>query len=171
MQRFPLRKKGKKEVRMNIGEVLLWGFAATLVLTTIMAVCRPLGLTRVDIPFILGTIFTSNRDKAPVYGFFFHLVIGLLFAFLYALAFKSAKIFTLWFGVAIGFVHGAFVLSIGLQIIGAMHPRMAQPYRGPTPTKQLEPPGFFALNYGKGTPIVTLLAHLIYGGLLGIFLH
>ena len=71
--------------------------------------------------------------------------------------------------MVIGFVHGAFVLSVGLQMLSSFHPRMAHPYQGPTPTKQLEPPGFFALNYGKGTPFITLLAHLIYGSVLGTF--
>ena len=156
---------------MNIGDILLWGFAATLILTTIMAVSKPFGFTRMDLPFILGTAFTSNRNKAAVYGFFTHLIIGWLFAFIYAAAFVSADIYKWWFGLAIGFVHGAFVLSAGLQIIAAFHQRMAQPYQGPTPTRQLEPPGFFALNYGKGTPAVTMLAHLIYGGVLGTFLH
>jgi hypothetical protein len=156
---------------MNTGNILLWGFAATLILTTIMAASKPLGITRMDLPFILGTLFTPNRNKAPVYGFVTHLFIGWLFAFIYAFAFESAKIYTWWFGIVIGFVHGAFVLSAGLQIISAFHPRMAQPYQGPTPTKQLEPPGFFALNYGTGTPLVTMLAHLVYGGVLGIFYH
>jgi hypothetical protein len=156
---------------MNISDILLWGFAATLILTTIMAVSKPLGLTRMDLPFILGTLFTSNRNKAPLYGFLAHLIIGWLFAFIYAIAFKSANLYTWWFGLSTGFVHGAFVLSAGLQIVGALHPRMAQPYQGPTPTRQLEPPGFFALNYGKGTPLVTMLAHLVYGGVLGTFFH
>jgi hypothetical protein len=156
---------------MNISDILVWGFAATLLLTTIMAASKPLGLTRMDLPFILGTLFTSNRNKAPVYGFLVHLIIGWLFAFVYALAFKSINLYTWWFGLAIGFVHGAFVLSAGLEIVGAMHPRMAQAFRGPTPTRQLEPPGFFALNYGKGTPLVTMLAHMVYGGVLGIFFH
>jgi hypothetical protein len=156
---------------MNISDILVWGFAATLILTTIMAASKPFGFTRIDIPFILGTVFTSNRNRATIYGFLTHLIIGWLFAFLYALAFKTANIYTWWFGLAIGFFHGVFVLSAGLQLIGAFHPRMAQSYQGPTPTKQLEPPGFFALNYGKGTPLVTLLAHLVYGSILGIFYH
>jgi hypothetical protein len=40
---------------------------------------------------------------------------------------------------------------------------------GPTPTKQLEPPGFMALNYGRRTPIAVILARLVYGTILGIF--
>jgi hypothetical protein len=156
---------------MNIGNILLWGFAATVVLTTVMAASRPIGLTRMDIPFILGTLFTSNRNKAPLLGFLSHLIMGWLFAFIYAAAFVSTNIYAWWFGLAIGFVHGAFILSAGMQIIGSFHPRMAQAYRGPTPTRQLEPPGFFSLNYGKGTPLVTMLAHMLYGVILGLFLH
>jgi hypothetical protein len=51
----------------------------------------------------------------------------------------------------------------------AMHPRMASEQDGPTPTRQLEPPGFMALNYGRRTPITVILAHLVYGGILGAF--
>ncbi|MFN3404986.1 MAG: hypothetical protein ACK40G_12875 [Cytophagaceae bacterium] len=46
---------------MNLDNLILWGFAATLILTTIMAISRPLGFTRIDLPFILGSMFTSNR--------------------------------------------------------------------------------------------------------------
>ncbi len=33
----------------------------------------------------------------------------------------------------------------------------------------LEPPGFLALTYGYQTPASVLLAHLIYGAILGTF--
>lgn len=155
---------------MDVGNVLLWGFVATVVLTVTMAVSKPLGVSRIDIPFLLGTMLTGNRNKAPFYGLVFHMFMGLAFAFLYAAIMQSAHIKAWWFGILIGLIHGAFVLSAGLQVLAAFHPRMAHPYQGPTPTKQLQPPGFFALNYGRGTPIVTLIAHMLYGLLLGIFL-
>jgi hypothetical protein len=154
---------------MSIGLILLWGFVATVVLTSIMAVSKPLGISRMDIPFLLGTMFTSNRNKAPFYGLIAHMLIGLLFAFLYAAIFKSSGITNRWFGLFVGFMHGVFVLSAGMQVLSTFHPRMAHPYQGPTPTKQLQPPGFFAINYGRGTPVVTLVAHMLYGGLLGFF--
>jgi hypothetical protein len=50
-----------------------------------------------------------------------------------------------------------------------MHPRMASEQQGPTPTEQLEPPGFMALNYGRRTPIAVILSHTVYGGILGAF--
>src|SRR5215213_8626621 len=143
---------------MNIYNLILWGFAATLILTSIMTTAKYLGFTRMDLPFLLGTLFTSNRNKAPWLGFMIHLMIGWFFAFVYDSAFRSSGLQNWWFGLAIGFVHAAFVLTIGLQIVNSFHPRMARPFQGPTPTRQLEPPGFLALNYGRGTPIVTFLA-------------
>ncbi|WP_162426699.1 hypothetical protein [Pontibacter pudoricolor] len=154
---------------MNISDLFLWGFAATLVLTVLLSASRPLGFTRMDLPFMLGTLFTSNRNNAPWLGFMAHLLMGWLFALIYGAAFESANIATWWFGAAIGLVHGAFVLTVGLEMMNYIHPRMARPYQGPTPTRQLEPPGFLALNYGKGTPLVTLLGHLVYGGIIGTF--
>lgn len=154
---------------MNITNLILWGFAATLLLTILMAASRPLGFTRMDLPFILGTMFTSNRNKAPWIGFLAHLTMGWVFAFVYGAAFESSGLDTWWFGMAIGFVHGAFVLTVGLETLTFIHPRMANPFQGPTPTRQLEPPGFLALHYGRGTPLVTLLGHLVYGGVLGFF--
>ncbi len=36
------------------------GFAATVLPTTLTIAGQSLGLTRIDIPFILGTMFTAN---------------------------------------------------------------------------------------------------------------
>ncbi len=127
---------------MNIGSLLLWGFAATLILASIMTASKYFGLTRIDLPFILGTLFTGNRNKAPWVGFLSHLAMGWIFAFIYAAAFESSGIRSLWFGMAIGFVHATVVLTIGLQALNFIHPRMARPFQRPTPTRQLEPPGF-----------------------------
>lgn len=156
---------------MNIGILILGGFAGTLILSALMALSRPLGLSRVDLPFLLGTLITPNRNKAPWIGFFLHLFIGWIFAFLYGIVFETMGIKTWWFGMIIGFVHGVFVLSIGLEVLGFLHPRMANPSRGPSPTKQLQTPGFFALNYGYWTPLIIIFVHLIYGGVLGLFYH
>jgi hypothetical protein len=74
-------------------------------------------------------------------------------------------------GAGTGLVHALFVLLAAMPVLPAMHPRMANEQQGPTPTRQLEPPGFLALNYGRRTPISLLLAHLLYGAILGAFYH
>jgi hypothetical protein len=42
---------------------------------------------------------------------------------------------------------------------------------GPASTAVLEPPGLFAVNYGVQTPAVTVVAHLVYGVVLGVLLQ
>jgi uncharacterized membrane protein YagU involved in acid resistance len=154
---------------MNTRGTALWGFVGTVVLTGLMASSQALGLTRMNIPFMLGTMTTPDRDRAKLVGFGMHLVNGWLFAGLYAAAFQSWRRATWGLGVAIGLVHGLFVLVAAMPLLPGLHPRMASEQRGPTPTRQLEPPGFLALNYGKRTPISVILAHLVYGGILGAF--
>lgn len=155
---------------MHTLNIIVWGFAGTLLLATIMTTCKYFGLTRMDLPFLLGTMFTSNRNRAQWVGFIVHLFIGWVFAILYAAAFMTASLQTLWFGLTLGFAHAAFVLTVGLQIVNYLHPRMARPFQGPTPTRHLQPPGFMALNYGKSTPAITILAHMVFGGILALFL-
>ena len=154
---------------MNLPSIVLWGFAATVVLSTMMAGAQSLGLTRMSIPFLLGTMVTASRDRAMLTGLLMHIVNGWMFALIYAFVFESWQQAAWWLGAGIGLVHGLFVLAVAMPIIPAMHPRMVSEYFGPTPNRQLQPPGFLALNYGRRTPIVALTAHLVYGAILGGF--
>jgi len=147
----------------------IWGFAATVVLTTIMAGSQSLGLTRMNIPYLLGTMFTANRDRAKVIGIGIHLLIGWLFAFLYAAVFHAWGGAGWWRGGMIGFVHAAFLLVVGLPALPGIHPRMASEQHGPTAKRQLEPPGPLALHYGVRTPLSVVVAHVAYGAILGGF--
>lgn len=152
---------------MNLAEVALWGFAATVVLTTLMSGSQGLGLTRMNLPYLLGTMFTPDRDKARLYGILFHMANGWIFAFVYAAAFELLGYASIWVGALTGFVHAAFVLVVGMPLLSAVHPRMANEQQGPTVTRRLEPPGFLALHYGTRTPVSVVISHLIYGMILG----
>jgi hypothetical protein len=154
---------------MNWPSVLLWGFVATILLTSSMALSQGVGLTRMNLPFILGTLFTPDRDRARLYGFFVHMMNGWWMALIYAAAFESWNMATWWLGALIGLAHGTFVLVGLMPMLPGLHPRMASEQQGPTPTRLLEPPGFMALHYGQRTPISVLLAHLLYGAILGSF--
>jgi hypothetical protein len=154
---------------MNWPSIILWGFVATALLTMLMRGSQALGLTRMDIPFMFGTMFSSNREHAKLYGFLIHLVNGWVFSLLYALLFEVMGYAEWWLGGASGLIHGLFVLMVALPIIPGLHPRMASEYSGPVTLKPLEPPGFMALNYGKRTPIATLASHVLYGTILGLF--
>ena len=154
---------------MNKRGTILWGFVGTVVLSSILSATQGLGLTRINLPFILGTMVTPNRDRAKPIGFGLHLINGWLFAGIYAAAFQSWRRATWWLGALTGLLHGLFVLLAAMPLLPGMHPRLASEQRGPTPTRLLEPPGFMGLNYGKRTPISVLIAHAVYGAILGSF--
>jgi hypothetical protein len=46
---------------------------------------------------------------------------------------------------------------------------MANEQYGPTVVRQLEPPGFMGMHYGIQTPISIVVAHLVFGAILGAF--
>jgi uncharacterized membrane protein YagU involved in acid resistance len=154
---------------MNWPSWLVWGFASTVVLTTLMAGSQGLGMTRMNIPYLLGTMFTPNRDRAKSLGVLVHLINGWIFSLIYIAAFHAWGDPAWWKGASIGLVHAVFVLAAGMPAMPGLHPRMASESRGPTVVRQLEPPGFFALHYGIQTPISIVLGHIVFGVVLGIF--
>ena len=154
---------------MNWRDWLLWSFVATLALTTVLAGSQGLRLTRINLPYILGEIFTPDRERAKLIGFGVHLLNGWIFSLAYVAIFHSLGRATWWLGAALGAAHALFVLTVVMSVLPSFHPRMASEQKGPTVTRQLEPPGFLALNYGYQTPVSVLLAHLIYGAILGAF--
>lgn len=157
------------ESDINWPDTALWGFVGTVVLTGVMSGSQGLGLSRMSLPFMLGTMFTADRDRAKLVGIGMHLVNGWLLAAIYAAAFQSWRRANWWLGSSIGLVHGLFVLLVVMPTLPGFHPRMASELRGPEPTRQLEPPGFLALNYGRRTPVWLIIAHLVYGAILGAF--
>ena len=62
-------------------------------------------------------------------------------------------------------------LGVLVPLLPGVHPRMASERAGRSTEPGLEPPGLFALNYGRETPFITLAAHLLYGVALGLLLH
>ena len=147
-----------------------FGFGATVALTAVLVAAQLGGFTRMDIPMMLGTVFVEDPDKARVVGFFVHLVNGQGFALLYASAFAALDRANWWLGALFGGLHGFAALTLIVPLLPGIHPRMASDRSGPSSRNVLEPPGLFGLNYGRQTALVTLIAHVLYGTLLGIFL-
>ena len=156
---------------LNWESWLLWGFVATLLLSTTSAAAQGLGLTRMNLPYVLGTMFTPDRDRARLYGFLVHLGTGWLFSLIYVVIFQSLGAAGWWRGALIGVLHALFVLVVVMSLLPGLHPRMASEQHGPTAQRMLEPPGFLALNYGVQTPLSVLLSHAVFGATLGAFYH
>jgi uncharacterized membrane protein YagU involved in acid resistance len=148
----------------------LFGLVATTTLTAVMIAAQLAGLSRLDLPLVLGTLLTPDPDHARIAGFVVHLVVGQVFALGYAAVFALLDQATWWLGALLGLLHVSVALTVLLPVLPGLHPRMASHRAGPASTAVLEPPGLLALNYGVQTPAVAIVAHLVYGIVLGLLL-
>jgi hypothetical protein len=150
---------------------LAGGVAGTLVLTTMLRAASELGLTRMDIPFLLGTAISGDRRKAKVVGYLAHFLAGLAFAFVYYAFFLVLGSSSWWLGAVLGGVHAAFAGTVLVNVLlPTVHPRMGSGLTAAPDIALLEAPGFMMLNYGVRTPLVTVLAHVAYGAIVVAFI-
>jgi hypothetical protein len=155
--------------------VTLWGALAggligTVVLTSGLRIAQETGMTRMDLPLLLGTAFTGNRSRANVIGYAVHFVNGLLFALLYYAIFRAVDHAGWLIGLGLGAVHAMFAGGALLGVLlPAVHPRMGTPWSDSEETPLLEPPGFLLENYGPRTAVGNLIGHLLYGAIVGGF--
>ena len=149
----------------------LFGLVATTALTSVMIAAQLGGLSRLDLPLILGSVLTEDPDRARVAGFLIHLAIGQGFALGYAAGFALLDRASWWVGGLFGLVHVAVALTVLVPLLAGVHPRMASSRAGPASSAVLEPPGLLGLHYGIQTPFVAVAAHLAYGVALGVLLE
>lgn len=156
---------------MNPWPALAGGFAGTLVLTTLLRTASEFHLTRMDLPFLLGTAITGDRARAKAFGYLAHFVLGQLFALGYYALFLALGRHDWWLGALFGLGHGLFTGTVLINVLlPLVHPRMGTPLSDAGTVALLEPPGFMARNYGLRTPAVSLVAHVAYGTIIAVFL-
>ncbi|MEV3993551.1 hypothetical protein AB0J57_32075 [Streptomyces sp. NPDC049837] len=155
---------------MNAWGTAAGAFIGTLALTTALRAASELRLTRIDLPFLLGTAVTVDRTRAKALGYLMHFVNGQVFAFVYFAVFVAIDRAGWWLGALFGLAHGLFAGTALVNILlPLVHPRMGSPLTSAPKSALLEPPGFLMRNYGPGTPVVTVLAHIGYGAIVGGF--
>jgi hypothetical protein len=156
---------------MSFWGAMAGGFVGTLVLTTFLRAGSEFGLTRMDLPFLLGTAFSGDRTRAKALGFGLHFVAGQMFAATYYAVFVAIDEASWWLGATFGLLHGAFAATALVStLLPIVHPRMGTPDSGADSSPFLEPPGFLLLNYGRSTPLVTIVVHVVYGAIVGEFI-
>jgi hypothetical protein len=155
---------------VNVWGTVAGAFVGTLVLTTLLRAASEFRLTRMDLPFLLGTAVTENRARAKAIGYLMHFANGELFAFVYYAVFLAIGHAGWGLGALFGLLHGLFAGTALVNILlPLVHPRMGSPLTSAPKVALLESPGFLMLNYGPSTPLVTVLAHVVFGAMVGGF--
>ena len=156
---------------MSVWGALAGGFVGTLVLTTIMRAASEFRRTRIDLPFLLGTMVTTDRKRAKVLGYLMHFFFGFSFALGYYAIFSAIGSSGWLAGALLGLLHGIFAGTALVNVLlPVVHPRMGDASTAANRTALIEAPGFMMLNYGRSTPVVVLLAHVAYGAIVGWFI-
>jgi hypothetical protein len=148
----------------------VFGLAATASLTAVLIGAQLAGWTRLDLPFLLGTLVAEDPDRARAVGFVLHLGFGQVFAFFYAMGFATLGIATWWLGALFGLIHVGIAMTAFVPLFAGINPRIASQRAGLESRAVLEPPGLLGLNYGIRTPLVAIVAHVLYGAVLGLLL-
>lgn len=142
----------------------LAGAVAVLLLSALLFLSPVFGFPFVDIPHLVGGIFTSNAVAAFWLGFWIFFVGGwLIFPVLFSVFWPmlpGGNRVTFTHGLIKGLVWGGmlWVLSgLALPVMGWLNQ-----------LEGLVNPGFFAIGQGLLATIGVLLGHLAYGAALGL---
>src|SRR3970040_1743297 len=111
---------------MNIIGSIIAGLLGTLVMTLLMYMAPLMGMPKMDIIGMLGTMFTGSEGTARMLGTLAHFMMGVIFAIIYALLWSVGIGSPTWFwGFVFGAVHGV-VAIVMMPVMTKMHPRPPQ---------------------------------------------
>jgi hypothetical protein len=155
-----------------ISSAVAGGVIGTLAMATMIKAACELGLSRMDLALLLGTVATPNRRKARAIGYVMYFVLGVAFAEAYGALFAIIGRSSWWLGALVGTLHAIFISTVLVSVLlPVVHPRMATSDTAANEVTLIEPPGFLMLNYGRSTFVVTLVAHIVYGALVGLIVR
>jgi len=139
---------------MNILAAIVSGVVGTAVMTMVMVMAPKMGMPKMDIIGMLGTMFSKDSNRAMGGGM--HLMMGIIFALIYAVLWNAGiGSATVVGGLIFGVVHW---LISGLMMGGV--PMMHAGVKAGTVTA----PGIYMTNSGGMMSFMGgLIGHAIFG--------
>lgn len=139
---------------MNVIGAIVAGLAGTVVMSMLMAMAPAMGMPKMDIVGMLGSMF--SKDGNPTLGWMMHLMMGIVFGIVYALLWsQGVGSATLVGGLIFGVVHW---LIVGLMMGGV--PMMHAGVKAGT----MQAPGVYMMKNGGMMAFVGgLMGHLLFG--------
>jgi uncharacterized membrane protein YagU involved in acid resistance len=130
---------------MDVISAIIAGLVGTLVMTILMYLAPMMGIPKMDIIGMLGTMFTPNESTEKFIGAVIHFMMGAIFAIVYAFLWSiGIGSPTWWWGLIFGAVH-AVITMVAIPLMNRMHPRPPEMESDPKMT------------------IGLLMGHMVYG--------
>ena len=144
---------------------VIGGFAGTIILTAGMFLAPVVGVPFIDIPHLVGGIFSADPTVALWIGFWIHFIGGwIVFPFIFAIVWAMGP--GPMTGIIGDIIKGAtwgFVLWI---VSGLLMPVAGWLNRLGPDTLQL--PGLFGFHLGWPAALALLVGHIVYGLAIGL---
>jgi uncharacterized membrane protein YagU involved in acid resistance len=113
-------------MEFNVLAAVFAGLIGTGVMTLLLYAAPLIGMTRIDIIGMLGTVFSPRRGLIPILGVIAHLAIGIVFAIIYALFWSAGVGADIWYwGLIFGAAHGLITI-VAVPLLMRIHPRPRQ---------------------------------------------
>ena len=144
---------------MNILNAVIAGLVATVVFTMILMMAPKMGLPKMDIVSLLGSMFGKPNQAL---GWMMHLMMGVVFAVIYAFLWSSGIGAATWTS---GLVFGAvYWLIVGMVM--AMIPMMHAGIK----SGAVQAPGIWMTGNGGGVMAFMggLVGHAIFGAVVAL---
>ncbi len=110
------------------------GIAGTLAMTALMTVAPMMGLPKMNVVGMLGSMITPDESTARTAGIAMHLAMGVIFALVYAFLWGQGLTIGAgsWAlnGLVYGLVHGVIAI-VTMPMMMSMHPRPPEMAKGP----------------------------------------
>ncbi|HRQ42081.1 MAG TPA: hypothetical protein PLD25_29535 [Chloroflexota bacterium] len=139
---------------MNIFGAIVAGIVGTIIITMVMGIAPKMGMPKMDIVGMLGSMFSPNGNRTV--GMVIHLMMGVIFAIIYAL------LWSIGLGT-VGLLWGAIFGALHWLVAGAMMGGMPMMHAG-IKAGTVEVPGVSMLHNGGMMAFMGgLMGHIIYG--------
>lgn len=139
---------------MNVLGAIVAGIVGTIVMTMIMMMAPKMGMPKMDIVGMLGSMFDAKGNRSMGMGV--HMMMGIVFAIIYALLWNAGigKVGPLW-GIIFGAVHWL--------VSGAMMGGMGMMHAGVKAGSVTAPGPYMMKNGGMMSFMGGLIGHVIFG--------
>lgn len=139
---------------MNIIAAIIAGIVATITMTLVMAVAPKMGMPKMDIVGMLGSMFGAPPNR--VLGMVMHFMMGIVFALVYAAFWAYGIGVATWpMGLLFGAVHWL--------IAGAMMAGIPMMHKG-IKSGKVPAPGAYMMNNGGAMAFMGgLVGHMAFG--------
>ncbi len=139
---------------MNVLGAIVAGIVGTIVMTMVMVMAPKMGMPKMDIVGMLGSMFSAEGNR--MVGMIMHFMMGVVFAIVYALLWNAGigAASVLW-----GIVFGAVHWLVSGMMMGGMYMMHAGVKAG-----TVKAPGVFMMNNGGMMAFMGgLMGHVIFG--------